>query len=299
MFDDDDEFADFQSSNTSPIQEEPSSAHPLRAAAASFTLPPPPSSRSAPLSKFTSLPPPPSTAGGNGPATPQPKSSDPFSDEFDSFFSSTSTSALNTSGSRSSLFGHGLNSAKFALTPQKSGQTGFEDGGPSPTALRTPSPPRVPSKSPSHARESLSIARPVEKKVKAAEHRNTLTLVERAAARQGQWPAPPSPLPQALAFPPPAAPPKGNIDLLGDEESFGTFQSDHIPPPSSSSSTLLNPSRQTTLSPHPPPPSQSFPALMSPGGLGYSTLHTSSSSSSSVPKAGGLSAQDLSFFEGL
>ncbi|KAI9464616.1 hypothetical protein BJY52DRAFT_831440 [Lactarius psammicola] len=49
---------------------------------------------------------------------------------------------------------------------------------------------------------------------RAEEHLHTLGLLERAAARPGRWPAPPSPLPEVLTPPPPPeSAPSSNADL--------------------------------------------------------------------------------------
>ncbi|KAF7790032.1 hypothetical protein EIP86_000981 [Pleurotus ostreatoroseus] len=333
LFDDDDDFADFQSPAPSipvpqpaplaapvtqpkPVQQAsikltPPPSQPSPAPTAPFTLPPPPSqSRPSSQMSFT-LPPPPSsrtttvpilpppsrssTAVASGPSTPQHQSSDPF-DDFDSFLSSSST--LQPSSSKPLGFAS-FNSDKSLLTPRKNRHAGFEgqDSPVSSAALRTPSPPRPISKSPRHLHQSISVSRQGEKKVKASQHLHTLSLMERAAARPGQWPAPPSPLPQALPFPGSSLgpTPKESMDLLADD-SFGAFESDTLSPSSSSSPTANSPITA--------PSSKSFPSLSqtNTGGSGYSAIRpsgTSNLNSSSNSTAGGLSAQDLSFFEGL
>ena len=98
---------------------------------------------------------------------------------------------------------------------------------------------------------------------------------------------PPSPLPQAIAFP---GKPSPNFDLMGEdsEDSFGAFQSDTLAPaagfPFPSAPALLQ-----------------APPATSRGVASMSTLPAplhSSTAEKSKP-GGGLSAQDLSFFEGL
>jgi hypothetical protein len=52
------------------------------------------------------------------------------------------------------------------------------------------------------------------KRSRAEEHMHTLDLVERAAARPGRWPAPPSPLPEVITPPPlPGSVPSSSADL--------------------------------------------------------------------------------------
>ncbi|KAJ6624953.1 hypothetical protein B0H10DRAFT_685020 [Mycena sp. CBHHK59/15] len=159
-----------------------------------------------------------------------------------------------------------------------------------------------------------------------AAHQRTLSLVETAAARSGvRWPAPPSPLPDLLP------PPDG-----GDPFGFGAsmMQSQQatwlgseapalkaFPPPPAATvpSRALSPplpsaQSQRALSPGLPLPPQGggqkaatrVPVLAPPPMLtaqrqkaGILDLPTSPPLPSAAPKQGGLSAQDLSFFEGL
>ncbi|KAJ3525426.1 hypothetical protein NM688_g8403 [Phlebia brevispora] len=290
---DDDEFSDFQSPTALLADYAPSAARMVQSRAsapAPFAFPPPPSNRKPPMSIHASLPPPSrsATIRASRPPAHQPQdstASDVF-DEFDSFISSSSSSGLRPSSTKSSGLGFSFGSDKSLLTPQK-GSRSTHGGGTSSSALRTPSPPRPLPKSPRHtdqaknaapARAAPNKAAPAaaDKKVKPSQHLRTLSLVEMAASTPGQWPAPPSPLPQALAAP--NAAPKENVDLLGDE-SFGAFQSETMAP-SASSPGLLNPSRTSTLLQ--PQSSQSFPTLSQPSGsgLGFSALQSSSTSSS-------------------
>ena len=132
------------------------------------------------------------------------------------------------------------------------------------------------------------------------QHQHTLSLMERAAARPGRWPAPPSPLPQALAFPAPGGATK-NLDLMGDDDSFGDFSDS--PTVARKNNFLL-----------PPPPHAPSPVPTSTAGaslfgleadskevpqLSMPSLQSVKKQESSGSGGGGLSAQDLSFFEGL
>ncbi len=86
---------------------------------------------------------------------------------------------------------------------------------------------------------------------------------------------------------------------MNDDDSFGTFQSEGMLP-SASSPTLLKPA---TIS---PPSSFPFPKSLHPAPSMVHSMTTSKDSGASqvrgsinAPKGVGLSAQDLSFFEGL
>lgn len=158
-----------------------------------------------------------------------------------------------------------------------------------------------------------------------------------AAARQGQWPAPPSPLPPPLAYPFPATgkSAKHAVDLISDldgddndkgdiansgfgvgeiDESFGKFgSSDGLMVSSSvSSPAMLNPARpsmfSSTSSSMVPPnfsQSQSLQTVSSTGSNQWllnttgPSLTNGNGTKGSSNAGGGLSAQDLSFFEGL
>lgn len=301
--DDDDDFADFQSSA-------PVASNPPPSSSSSFSLPPPPPSAttkpSIPLAPI--LPPPPSFASLHASSsTPQPLSADPLSDDFGAMLLASFTS-LDSARSRGSGFDSSFHSDQSLLTPQKSSLS-FDDFLASPASgLRTPSPPRPLSKSPRPAlalqppkapAKPHPILSPQDVEARASSHQRTLSLMERAAARPGQWPAPapPSPLPQTGSFPilgapAPASAAKPNVDLLGDDDGFGAFQSDSGAKPSSppqlagtrESTPSLAPQAWTSFAPI---SSNLTPAIAKPVG------HASQKS------GGGLSAQDLSFFEGL
>ncbi|KAG6817547.1 hypothetical protein H0H87_007515 [Tephrocybe sp. NHM501043] len=147
-----------------------------------------------------------------------------------------------------------------------------------------------------------------------ADHQRTSSLVNIAAARTGKWPGPPSPLPDPL--PPPGAlqavststmksgsspmqpPQKNGTGVTAANSSTSAFPL--FPPPPSFSGV-----RTTTMSPSPPPP------LLTASPVPVNRiLHNGRTTSPAPPLAkytpiptpaasGGLSAQDLSFFEGL
>ena len=181
--------------------------------------------------------------------------------------------------------------------------------------IRTPSPPRPPAKPSS---QKVSNAQQKRKASRAAEHSRTLSLVETAAARPGRWPAPPSPLPQAL--PPPGAFGSNifDVDLFGSQQQQDSATAELKASASSPPAIgLLNPgvpngldntSRRPTLLPIPPPvgltPTPSFMqtppvkhASHSPNFM--SVISPAASVTPTESGKRGLSAQDLSFFEGL
>ncbi|KAK2463670.1 hypothetical protein APHAL10511_004421 [Amanita phalloides] len=174
-------------------------------------------------------------------------------------------------------------------------------------------------------RESLPPPPPPLKASRAADHSRTSSLVESAAARPGRWPAPPSPLPQIIAPPPPLAAggpsssknhQLGMFDDVGDETlTGGKAQLQKL------TNTLWNNSsvsRSGLAAPvTPPPPLRALnPSPMPSKANGFTTgtritswsldangskplAPTKPVTGSSKKTVGGLSAQDLSFFEGL
>ena len=151
---------------------------------------------------------------------------------------------------------------------------------------------------------------------KKADHSRTISLMETAAAR-GRWLAPPSPLPDALPAPPHSMS-NGPTDFFGSTmqsqqaaavASFGSSSSSpailnngpsakmasswNLPPPPSVNSSSLKP---TLLAPppavRPTPPTALSQPFLSPTPMSNGPASTSGNT-------GGLSAQDLSFFEGL
>ena len=285
--DDDDDFADFQSF-----------AHSTDRASSAFSLPPPPSA----TTKHTALAPllPPSSFTSSihaSPSTPQPLSSESLHDDFAAMLSSSAS--LDSHRTRTSgLNGIFQSDQSLLATPQKNRPFDFDNVSPVSSALRTPSPPRPISKSakpltpnPPSIPAPLSVLSPEEKQARASQHMRTLSLIERAAARPGQWPAPPSPLPQAISFGVLGAPPKNAVDLMGDDESFGAFASEGIKSlPSGPSPPKLDAIAGSAAG------TKSQPLW---GGLVAPSAPASAQLSAYQKSAGGLSAQDLSFFEGL
>ncbi|KAJ7746856.1 hypothetical protein DFH07DRAFT_1062821 [Mycena maculata] len=169
----------------------------------------------------------------------------------------------------------------------------------------------------------------------AASHQRARSLVESAAATSGiRWPAqaPPSPLPEALAPPPNAADPFGfgGSAMQSQQAAFlggalPALKASPPPPGPAAPIRALSPPIQSPAPPRfPPPPGTaapmsmlSPPVLPPPGGLQKTqapilpppmltaqrtpALPTPPPLSSAAPgkSSGGLSAQDLSFFEGL
>jgi hypothetical protein len=167
---------------------------------------------------------------------------------------------------------------------------------------------------------------PPQKTTRAANHARTLSLLETASARPGRWPAPPSPLPQAIAPPPPPPLPLSGAsassksrqldDGVGEVAQLSQALTGGKPQPQLlASNTLWNnaPSSLATSSSSLPlrtisPPlapskvngtvALSNPSLWSLGANGGGKPLTPAAGSSNK-LTGGLSAQDLSFFEGL
>ncbi|CCL99669.1 uncharacterized protein FIBRA_01690 [Fibroporia radiculosa] len=341
-FDDDDEFSDFMSSATMP----PNSTHSSVPSTASPTTNSPfllKSPTTQPL-KAPQYHPPKRKPFNNfsdiyssSAILRDSKAPSNFDSSSPSDFQSPTSATLFQSDSDSSFQSHShddsFSSEKSFLT---SGQSsfGFDDNAISP-ALRTPSPPRPPSKK-RIPLVPFSLSKPTGSELlqtdassnsrldKAASHLHTLNLMERAAAHPGRWPAPPSPgLPGPIPGPSSAVS-LPQIDLLGDgspKRPSGDLLSS-----SQSSPALLNPVRATSslsglgISATPKPPSMlshsqsaqgtvsDFQLFGSPmGGTSQSSLQpVRPSSTAPVPsntqpaaKTGGLSAQDLLFFEGL
>lgn len=299
--DEDDEFADFQSSGQAE------SVTQATAANSSSTSPFPLFQRQQTMAvatslMFSSIPPPHVKSPAHlasVPPTPQPLSSDPFNDDFASFFSSSSSKSLKPHHSGNSVLDTSFGSDK-SLFKTGDANVDFDDfvSSASSSALHTPSPPRPPAKS---LKPALSVAVPrisidpspkLTREEKKNQHQRTLSLMERAAARPGQWPAPPSPLPQALSFPTSGVTNR-KVDLMGEDtdDSFGTFQSDTL---DASGSGL------SFLSPAPPVLwGAARSASASPPRKPVSPAPTPSFQVERSKTGGGLSAQDLSFFEGL
>ncbi|KDR80575.1 hypothetical protein GALMADRAFT_135713 [Galerina marginata CBS 339.88] len=141
---------------------------------------------------------------------------------------------------------------------------------------------------------------------RAADHSRTLSLLETVATR-GRWLAPPSPLPEAL--PPPSNGHSSEVDFLDSGSSMQAQQARAAATLAASSvSVTSNASSAWTF----PPPinSSSFDSNLNTRSSVPATLNSKpqppiqptfmqSTPLSTGAKTGGLSAQDLSFFEGL
>jgi hypothetical protein len=286
--------------------------------------PPPPSSAQPPV-----LPPPPSVIGTSSKPTPpshpvpQPLSARSFrfvnGDELSDFYQPTSA-RFDTSIS-SAFSDDGLMPASSSTTTYFSNDLldDFDDFVSSP--LRTPSPPRPPQKpalashkpkpsqQPKASLRSISPDKPQpplppRKTSRAADHRRTMSLLETAAARPGRWPAPPSPLPEAI-------PPPGTTDPSFDSDLFAggsTMQTQQINTIASLGSSVSSPasfsletsaSRLPVLTPVPSSTLSSSPLNFQAMSANQPKQQGSSLMAVTSPGTSGLSAQDLSFFEGL
>ncbi|KAI0641931.1 hypothetical protein C8Q79DRAFT_986405 [Trametes meyenii] len=326
LFDNDD-FSDFQSqvnpvsvSKASPPIPPPKARTPLSfGATALVDAKAKAPTTSSTLSSFVLPPPPPSSAA----SVPQLTSFD--DDDFADFQASPSSATALRPGSlassTSSLFPSNV-SDQALLTPKK--HSGFDDMGDFlSSTLPTPSPPRVPTKStpsqssippppsasmPSVSSMSSSSSLLARRNLHAAEHLHTLNLMEKAAARTGRWPAPPSPLPAAIPGPFSGPSKSSEFNLLDDEAPSAAA----VLAPSLSLPVMMNPSRPssgmggTTVNGFqtqgPVIPASSGSLLQ-----GWDFQSGPPRAPSGAPTAkpannvqpGGLSAQDLSFFEGL
>ncbi|KLO19050.1 hypothetical protein SCHPADRAFT_935641 [Schizopora paradoxa] len=175
---------------------------------------------------------------------------------------------------------------------------------PLPVPPRSPSPPKVPRK---NSKANLHIRKP------SAEERRALeSLVEKAASQVGRWPAPLSPLPELLPKPP------------GAPSAMASHQTDFftLSPGLPASPGLLMPVAQSNgASPSLTPPASVFGAMQAtlpsapsfpppPSTFALSRPPSAAAKSATPPPIAqpqknvavgksGLSAQDLSFFEGL
>ena len=136
---------------------------------------------------------------------------------------------------------------------------------------------------------------PARKVSRAADHSRTLSLLDTVASR-GRWLEPPSPLPEALP-PPGASAHFPNLDIFSSQSTMETQQAKAtagFAPP-------LLPSRTpTTTQPVPSSNGNFLQPIPTMRPFSVSPVSTASTvGSSAVAKTGGLSAQDLSFFEGL
>ncbi|KAJ3517757.1 hypothetical protein NLJ89_g318 [Agrocybe chaxingu] len=251
-------------------------------------------------------------------------------DDFADFLSSPADAAPSTQQSFGDFATVSLNVAGPSTTQlQTSGAASFDDW----DDFLSPQPPQPPTK-PAHPPSvtktfpnATKASPPLQpqsthsrKPSRKADHSRTLSLLETAAAR-GRWLAPPSPLPNALPAPPSGVSAKSStldfFDLGSTMQSqqaqaVAKMSSSHsspaaitakvwqpptgwaFPPPPSSNGPLLQPTV--------PPPSQ--PSLFASPIPPQSSIRSASVSPAAPAvsmgsQTGGLSAQDLSFFEGL
>ncbi|KAG2042440.1 hypothetical protein BDR03DRAFT_1064164 [Suillus americanus] len=285
----------------------PSPPQPSSRTHSPFQLPPPPKAPSA-LSIPPLLPPPVSppqtprpsvhpmgaTSFTSSPSTDWAAATYQDDDDDDDSFSAFSTlprtdpfpapresmdSSLNSPSSTQAL-----NSAKSS----KSMSFDDFDDFVTPSQIRTPSPPPVPAKPSKVVGGAAAAAAMPSSQSGTSIHIRTQSLLDHAATQRGQWPSPVDAHPRHSMLPPPPASPSfgRDMDLLSDSGAALSVPKFGSPPPK-----MLVPK----LSPSPPPAPLSQPLL---------TFASLSSSQAERPPAkpvqtGGLTAQDLSFFEGL
>jgi hypothetical protein len=303
---------------------------PLSKPGSSFALPPPPSSNyrsssSSPAAGSSTvispLPPPPSRSHTPFHAPHPPPTIIDEDDDFSDFLSSPSQTTQPVPLSFAD-FGPAPSRASTATHPSTTSNHLLDDftsspPPPKPPAKSTPSVPqfpgpplRPPSKLILETAPDANQARKVSRK---ADHSRTLSLLETAAAR-GRWLAPPSPLPEALPPPDASNSKLSNIDLGGGNSTMqaqqaqasatlagfktssvvslnghGNSQGWNFPPPLNNSRVIQPISKK--------PPQPLFTGLHVPTFQPSKTQN--GSAVSSATKTGGLSAQDISFFEGL
>jgi hypothetical protein len=237
------------------------------------------------------------------PSSALPLNSVQDEDEFSEFFSSppVQNSRFN-SFSLDSLSSSSVSIPSIEMTGTH--HDDFGEFGEASNDFQAPKPP--PSNTRVPATVSMSSAQSetfhTRKASKKPDHSRTLSLLETAAAR-GRWLSPPSPIPEALSPPPDryasssvTVDPYGHKLDMYPQQALGTAGSDmaldtstntwRLPPPPSG--TLLRPSVISSTPVH--------PRLTPPSRLEF-VAQSGRSPSNAQP--GGLSAQDLSFFEGL
>lgn len=157
--------------------------------------------------------------------------------------------------------------------------------------IRTPSPPPVPAK-PSKMIGGAVAAMPSSRPGTSI-HIRTQSLLEHAATQRGQWPSPLNAHSSHPVLPPPSASPSfgRDMDLLSDGGAVLSAPKFGTPPPKVQSTMVPQLSPSPPLAPLPQPL------------LSFASLSPSSSRAERPPakpvQTGGLTAQDLSFFEGL
>ncbi|KAK0188929.1 hypothetical protein F5146DRAFT_1225608 [Armillaria mellea] len=275
-----------------------------------FTIPPPPTSR-----QPTPVPSPPPAVPTVPIHNPVPRNATAQLSLFDDEeFSDFHTTPAHGNGAASSAYAADASFSSFSSEQSLFSSTnsssphnadGFDESDdfvqPS---LRTPSPPAVPAKT-SARPPKITLASnlpvgspprlpaqlpPQKRKVNRSEHQRTLSLMESAAAH-GKWPSPPSPLPPPLEPPPGGVKKPVQLDIFGGDEVMA----------SPMQQAQMNAMSALTVSQSSPailaPMAASAPLLRPPQDHAHIPFQTSNKAVSA--KTGGLSAQDLSFFEGL
>ncbi|PPQ90758.1 hypothetical protein CVT25_010147 [Psilocybe cyanescens] len=273
-------------------------------------LPPPPTSRaptpSRPLEQPSLLPPPLTTTIND-------------EDDFADFLSSPSDTAQTTQLSFGDFAPSRASVKQSTSTQHQQTSTGnlfddfddFIDPPPQPPAKS--SPPKSfspPTHSPAVPKNSNHGSANNHKPIRVANHSKTLSLMENVAAR-GRWLAPPSPLPEALPPPETTNSKSSTVDFFSTGSSMQAQQAQvtaslaaaapsrssnekppswNFPPPSNR--TFLTPILQSTQATFSESPSKPQPLLQP-------LVAQTGAPTSTGTKTGGLSAQDLSFFEGL
>jgi hypothetical protein len=265
---------------------------------------------SAPAIPF--LPPPPSSRSQTPHQQPAPAEKlilEDDDDDFSDFLSSPSQAAhlppllgstvtpVFPEQSSQAVSQHALNDFDALIKPTKT--SSFPPQPPAkPLHFNSRSPP---SKShPLHSEKRPSASpppqqTPARRVSRAADHSRTLSLLETVASR-GRWLEPPSPLPEALP-PPGASAHSFDLDIFSSQSTMEAQQANAT----AGFSPPLLPSRtHTTTQPVPSSNGNFLQPIPTIRPFSVSPVSPSSTiGSSAVAKTGGLSAQDLSFFEGL
>lgn len=238
-----------------------------------------------------------------------------------SFFSDTSTQSLFSDQSLSSdTSSHQGKSNDFFDDFDDFVSSPISDTSPprppaKPSLLSQP-PIAPPAKVPPQTQPPTKHPSPLPRKAsRAADHQRTLSLVNLAASRTGRWPAPPSPLPEPLAPPPGGGSHSPSTSsTAGSSSSMQTQQKNAIGALTSSAASSGFPFfppppgfsglQTSTISPS-PPLQLAMPSPAPIVNLMQNGLEAPRARTPAAPKytpsatPGGLSAQDLSFFEGL
>jgi len=314
-----------------PIMSSSRTPPPLPKPGLAFALPPPPSSNhrsssSSPAvgSNIASPLPPPPSSRSHTPFRAQAQPPSTIIDEDDEFSDFLSSPSQITHPAPSSF----ANFGPSPLAPIPSHPPPTHSNDLLNDFMNSPLPPKPPAKTaplvpqfsgspirpPSNPLPEITYGVKQSKVPRKADHSRTLSLLETAAAR-GRWLAPPSPLPEALPPPEASSGKSSNVGPFGGNSTMqvqqaqavatlvghassstvssnghGNYQDWSFPPPLNTTSVVQPTSNK------PPPPQPSFTSLQPPTVPLFPKTNGSASSSA---KTGGLSAQDLSFFEGL